>query len=97
MKIEKISSNVMRVSEKVSNDEYAVNYVTAEGVTIAIIAIDHAKRIMDMSLNVDALKYSSTLLAIANFLGINSVFLRNDNVTVTNCYGYKITVKHEKF
>jgi len=97
MKIEKISSNVMRVSEKVSNDEYAVNYVTAEGVTIAKIAIDHAKRIMNISLNVDALKYSSTLERIANFVGVNSVFLRNDNVTVTNCYGYKITVKHEKF
>ena len=97
MKIEKISSNVMRVSEKVSNDEYAVNYVTAEGVTIAIIAIDHAKRIMDMSLNVDALKYPSTLLAIANFLGINSVFLKSNGISVPNCYGYKITVKHEKF
>jgi len=97
MKIEKISSNVMRVSEKVSNDEYAVNYVTAEGVTIAIIAIDHAKRIMDMSLNVDALKYPSTLLAIANFLAINSVFLKSNGISVPNCYGYVVKIEHKKF
>ena len=78
-------------------NEFNVQFSTADGVKIADIVVNHTEKLFSISLNVEALKYSSTLERIANFVGVNSVFLRNDNVTVTNCYGYKITVKHEKF
>lgn len=97
MKVEKISSNVLRLSERLNDNQYNVQYSTSEGVTIAKIAIDHAKREFNLILNNDALRYTSTLTAISSFLGVNSIFLKNDNIAITNCYGYKITVKHEKF
>ena len=97
MKIEKITQNVLRLSEKISDNEFNVQFSTADGVKIADIVVNHTEKLFSISLNVEALKYSSTLERIANFVGFNSVFLRNDNVTVTNCYGYKIAIKHKKF
>ena len=97
MKVEKISSNVLRLSEKISDNEYHVQYSTHDGTIIAEINIEHPKREFSIVLNIEALKYPSTLLAIANFLAINSVFLKSNGISVPNCYGYVVKIEHKKF
>jgi len=97
MRIEKISSNVLRLSQKLSDSEYSITYSTSEGTTIADINVNHTEKLFIVSLNTEALKYNNTLTTIAAFLAIVPTFLKSDAITVNNCYGYMVKITHKNF
>ena len=97
MKVEKISSNVLRLSNRITDDEYAIEYSTSDGITIAQVEVNHSERVFNVKLNSDALKYNNTLTTIAAFLAIVPTFLKSDAITVNNCYGYRVKITHKNF
>ena len=96
MKLEKVSTNMFRLTESLDSETFKTIYQTSDGTTACSLRISHREKTIDVAVNKDLLNYKNSLALIAHSIGILPPFLTNDNIIVKNYYGFTVSIKHEK-
>ena len=97
MKLEKISSNMFRMTEQLDADTFNCCYQTSDGTVACSLRISHREKTIDVAVNKDLLNYKNSLSIIAHSIGILPVFMSNDNILIKNYFNYSVNITHKNF